>query len=75
MWNHRVDPNTYPVALTQKIKPVTWEDQDGIVLLPGFDGMNLTAGYTAVNMPAYRGYLNYWTSGLPDRINLVVLIL
>jgi hypothetical protein len=65
VWKHRVDPATHPGALARKIMPVTWEDQDDIVLLPVAGGMNLVDNNT-VNMPAYQGYLDYWTSGLPD---------
>ncbi|MCX6873372.1 MAG: sugar phosphate isomerase/epimerase [Verrucomicrobia bacterium] len=63
VWNQRVDPKTHPGALARKIMPVTWEDQGGLVLLPVATGLNLTADYNGVNMPAYRGYLDYWTSG------------
>ena len=63
VWNHRVDPKTHPGALARKIMPVTWEEQGGLVLLPVAGGVDLTADYNGVNLPAYRGYLDYWTSG------------
>ena len=69
VWNQRVDPKIHPGALARKIMPVTWEDQGGLVLLPVATGLNLTADYNGVNMPAYRGYLDYWTSGLLNSTN------
>jgi hypothetical protein len=66
VWNQRVDPKTHPGALARKIMPVTWEEQGGQILLPVAGGLNLRADKQAVNLPAYRSYLDYWTSGAPD---------
>ncbi|MEI6416012.1 MAG: hypothetical protein WCP34_17380, partial [Pseudomonadota bacterium] len=66
VWNQRVDPKTHPGALARKIMPVTWEEQGGQVLLPVAGGLALTADNQAVNLPAYRSYLDYWISGAPD---------
>ena len=66
VWNQRVNPKTHPGALARKILPVTWEEQGGLVLLPVAGGVDLTADYQGVNIPAYRSYLNYWTSGSSD---------
>ncbi|MCX6873370.1 MAG: TIM barrel protein [Verrucomicrobia bacterium] len=70
VWNQRVDPKTHPGALARKIMPVTWEDQDNLVLVgeARYGSNNLRQDGTniySVNIPALERYIDYWTAGSP----------